>query len=233
MGHPVAVCNPVESDEFDGTTIGPQWQWQGNFNEKWHYCAADKGLLRLFASPVPEDAVSLWDVSNLLLQKPTAPEFTCTTKLTFCPSEKYFGERCGLVVMGLDYAGLVLENTTEGIVLSKVVCQNADKGKTETVEDLKKLAEASNGDKTPSATVWLRCKYTQNGMDAKNKLDQHVEVMFSYSTDGKKFTPLGKTFAARQGKWIGCKTGIFCNRPAKEKVDGGWCDVDFFHVTKK
>ena len=233
VGHTVAVCTPAESDEFDGAVISPQWQWQGNFSEKWHFCAADKGLLRLFASPVPDDAVSLWDVSNLLLQKPTAPEFTCTTKLTFCPSEKYFGERCGMVVMGMDYAGLVLENTAKGIVLNKVVCKAADRGGTEDVEDSKTLSEASETAAPPVATVWLRCRYAQKGMNEKNKLDQNVEVQFSYSTDGKKYHPLGKPFAARQGKWIGCKTGVFCNRPAKEKVDGGWCDVDFFRVTKK
>ena len=233
VGRTVPKMTPAESDEFDGMTIGLQWQWQGNFCEKWHYCAGDKGLLRLFASPVPEGAVSLWDVSNLLLQKPTAPEFTCTTKMTFCPSERYFAERCGLVVMGMDYAGLVLENTAEGIVLSKVVCKGADKGNTEETEETRTLAEASKDDIAPQATVWLRCKYTQKGMNEKNKLDQNVEVTFSYSTDGKKYHTLGKPFAARQGKWIGCKTGVFCNRPAKEKVDGGWCDVDFFRVTRK
>ena len=43
-------------------------------------------------------------------------------KLTFKPTEKYKGERTGLVVMGLDYAGLILENTDKGLVLSQVSC---------------------------------------------------------------------------------------------------------------
>ena len=38
------------------------------------------------------------------------------------------GERTGLVVMGLDYAGLILENTDKGLVLSQVSCRKADKG---------------------------------------------------------------------------------------------------------
>lgn len=54
-------------------------------------------------------------------------------KLTFKPTEKYKGERTGLVVMGLDYAGLILENTDKGLVLSQVSCPKADKGTSETV----------------------------------------------------------------------------------------------------
>ena len=66
----------------------------------------------------------------------------------------------------------------------------------------------------------------------KNPLDMKVMVQFSYSLDGKKFKPLGEAFQAKEGKWIGAKTGVFCTRPAKERVDGGWVDVDFFRVTK-
>lgn len=48
-------------------------------------------------------------------------------KLTFSPNQKNKGERTGLVVMGRDYAGLVLENTDKGLVLSQVECDRADK----------------------------------------------------------------------------------------------------------
>ena len=54
-------------------------------------------------------------------------------KLTFKPVEKYKGERTGLVVMGMDYAGLILENTDKGLVLSQVSCLKADKGTPEEV----------------------------------------------------------------------------------------------------
>lgn len=63
-----------------------------------------------------------------MLQKTPAPNFTATTKLTFKPTEKYKGERTGLVVMGMDYAGLVVENTDNGLVLSQVECLKADRG---------------------------------------------------------------------------------------------------------
>lgn len=223
VGKSYPINNPRESDEFNGYELGKQWQWHANFNEKWHYCAGQKGVLRLFSYPEPEGGKSLWDVPNLLMQKPTAPNFTCTTKLNFTTSDKYLGERTGLVVMGLDYAAIVMENTADGLVLNQVVCKQADKGNVEKV-----IASVP----LQSGEVYLRAKFMDKGMLEKNPLDMKVMVQFSYSLDGKKFKPLGEAFQAKEGKWIGAKTGVFCTRPAKERVDGGWVDVDFFRVTK-
>lgn len=223
VGKSYPINNPRESDEFNGYELGKQWQWHANFNEKWHYCAGQKGVLRLFSYPEPEGGKSLWDVPNLLMQKPTAPNFTCTTKLNFTTSDKYLGERTGLVVMGLDYAAIVMENTADGLVLNQVVCKEADKGNVEKV-----IASVP----LQSGEVYLRAKFMDKGMLEKNPLDMKVMVQFSYSLDGKKFKPLGEAFLAKEGKWIGAKTGVFCTRPAKERVDGGWVDVDFFRVTK-
>lgn len=223
VGKSYPINNPRESDEFNGYELGKQWQWHANFNEKWHYCAGQKGVLRLFSYPEPEGGKSLWDVLNLLMQKPTAPNFTCTTKLNFTTSDKYLGERTGLVVMGLDYAAIVMENTADGLVLNQVVCKEADKGN---VEKVIASVPLQNGE------VYLRAKFMDKGMLEKNPLDMKVMVQFSYSLDGKKFKPLGEAFQAKEGKWIGAKTGVFCTRPAKERVDGGWVDVDFFRVTK-
>lgn len=223
VGKNYPINNPRESDEFDSYELGKQWQWHANFNEKWHYCYGQKGVLRLFSYPEPEGAKSLWDVPNLLMQKPTAPNFTCTTKLKFTTSEDYLGERTGLVVMGLDYAGLIIENTADGLMLNQVVCLQADKGQAEKIVASVPL---QNGE------VYLRAQYRDKGIDTKNPLDMVVMVQFSYSLDGKKFKPLGDPFRAKEGKWIGAKTGVFCTRPAQEKVDGGWVDVDFFRVTK-
>ncbi len=92
-----------------------------------------KSYVRLYSYPVVEDYKNLWDVANLLLQKTPSDNFTATMKLTFSPNQKNKGERTGLVVMGRDYAGLVLENTDKGLVLSQVECDRADKGKPEEV----------------------------------------------------------------------------------------------------
>ena len=227
VGKTYPIQTPQESDEFDGMTLGKQWQWHANINELWAYYAGDKGYMRLYSYPVVEDYKSLWDVANLLLQKTPAFNFAATMKLTFCPSEKYTGERTGLVVMGRDYAGLILENTKEGLVLSQVECKKADKGKTEEVKESVALTDG---------TIWLKAKFSTDATEKKafaDKGDRVVTCDFLYSTDGKKFKKLGQPFRVREGKWIGAKMGTFCTRPHMVTNDGGWVDVDWFRVTKK
>lgn len=65
-----------------------------------------------------------------MLQKPRLPIY-CHHQTYFQADRKYKGERTGLVVMGMDYAGLVVENTDNGLVLSQVECLKADRGATE------------------------------------------------------------------------------------------------------
>ena len=145
-------------------------------------------------------------------------------KLTFCPNPKYKGERTGLVVMGMDYAGLILENTEQELILSQITCRKADRGAAEKVND-------SIAAKSP--TIYLRVRFSTDGSKVKNTDDLLVRCNFSYSLDGKKFRPLGETFQAREGKWIGAKVGMFCTRPAISTNDGGWTDIDWFRITKK
>jgi len=52
---------------------------------------------------------------------------------------------------------------------------------------------------------------------------------FSYSLDGTKFVSFGKPFIAWEGKWIGAKVGIFCQRP-QPLNDSGYADFDWFHI---
>ncbi len=224
VGKTYPICTPVESDEFDGMVLGPQWQWQANYNEKWAYFAGDKGFVRLYSHPVSNDYKSLWDVPNLLLQKTPAPNFSATTKITFSPIEKYKGEKTGLVVMGLDYAALTVENTESGLKLSQVECKKADKGNIE-----KENASVS----LKKSTFYLRADISTDGSKISKSEGGHdlvVKCQFYYSTDNKKFEKLGNEFQVKEGKWIGAKVGVFCTRPNIKTNDGGWADVDWFRI---
>ena len=144
--------------------------------------------------------------------------------MTFSPSTKYKGERTGLLVMGLDYAGLILENGADGITLSQVACRKADKGTPERVVVSQLLS---------SQTVYLRATFRDTGrkiLKSEGSADMIVEVTFHYSLDGKKYMPIGDTFTLREGKWIGAKVGTFCTRPCIKSNDGGWVDVDWWRV---
>lgn len=227
IGKVYPVVTPQESDEFSGYTLSPQWQWQANINDKWAFYNGKEGYVRLYSYPVVKSYKNLWDAANLLLQKTPAPNFTATMKLTFMPSPKYRGERTGLVTFGMDYAGLILENTQNGLIISQIGCKKADKGNPEIVNASKSLSDN---------TVYLRVKFSCDGKTkisgSEGGTDLVVMCDFSYSTDGERYTPLGSRFQAREGKWIGTKVGMFCTRPAITTNDSGWADVDWFRITK-
>lgn len=211
VGKSYPVATPAESDEFNTNTLGLQWQWQANPQSWWYFTNQQKGCLTLYSVPVSEDYKNLWDVPNLLLQKIPAPTFIATMKLTFKPDPRFVGERTGLVIMGLDYALLSLENTGNGFTLSQSECLRADKGEAEKVNVSEQLKDT---------TVYLRIA-----------VDQDATCVFSYSTNNIDYKVLGNKFRIKEGKWIGAKIGTFCNRPVKGN-DGGRVDIDWFRVEK-
>lgn len=199
---------PAESDEFATGELGLQWQWHANPMDWWSFSNSQKSVLTLFSVPIPENYKNLWDVPNLLLQKLPSDKFTATTKLRFHPDGRFVGERTGLVVMGMDYALLTIEKVNEGAVVRQSECLEADKGNLETENE--KIT-------TSESLIYFRVSF-DSGVCA-----------FYYSFDGKHFTKIGKTFKAREGKWIGAKMGLFCLRPVKTN-DGGSVEIDWFRV---
>ena len=219
VGKNYPITTPAESDEFNDQTLGLQWQWTANSNPLWYFCNPAKGNLRLFAWQLIGDAKNLWNAPNLLLQKFPAPEFTATAKLTFYPYKK--GERTGLVVMGMDYTTLNIENTDKGLMLNQIICQKADKGNAE-----KTLASVSLAD----PTVYLRVEIRQQKVLNQEGINEPKAICrFSYSIDGKKFNALGEQFIAREGQWIGAKVGLFCINPNIEK-DKAFADFEWFRM---
>jgi beta-xylosidase/lysophospholipase L1-like esterase len=210
VGAVYPIATPAESDEFSTGRLGLQWQWHANPADWWYAADAARGVLNLYSIPA-NNLPNLWNVPNLLLQKFPSDRFTATAKITFVPSPRIRGERTGLVVMGLDYALLSLENTEQGLLLSQNECLNAEQKKTERTNASIRLS---------GHTLYLQVQ-----------VDTGASCRFAYSTDGKKFLPLGNTFTAKEGKWIGAKIGLFCSRPVKSN-DGGRVEVDWFRIEK-
>ena len=203
------IQTPADSDEFNGTELGKQWQWQANPKGTWAFMHTQNGSLRLYSDKLPDSAKNLWDAPNVLLQKFPCETFMATTKLSFQPNGKLENEKAGLTVMGFSYANLAIKNTKTGNYLVYTVCKDAVKGKTETEKMIRKL---------DNTTVYLRVKITTGG-----------KCLFSYSIDGNLFMEMDESFQAEQGRWIGAKLGLFCTR-ATQINDSGYADVDWFRV---
>lgn len=209
VGKPFIRMTPPESDEFNTSELGLQWQWQANYQTTWGYPSGNLGFFRLNCIPRPADAVNLWNASNMLLQKFPAPEFTATARLTL--DARFDGEEVGLVVMGIDYGTISLKRNNTKLEIRTTICRQADKdGKEEIIETRP----------VDSSTVYFRVQ-----------VQEAATCQFSYSTDGEIFTAIGNPFKAREGKWIGAKLGFFALGNSVVN-DAGSADIDWFRVTK-
>lgn len=209
VGKAYPKATPPDSDEFNGTELGLQWQWHANPKVTWAFPHATIGALRLFTAQIPEEAKNYWDVPNLLLQKFPADEFKVTTKLKFYPNERLTEERTGLIVMGEDYAHISLVSKEDGVYLAYTEVKKAHRGTPEKEQIITKL----KGDE-----VYFRVT-----------VNKDETCQFAYSENGRRFKEVGDKFKAVPGRWIGAKIGIFATRPDKIN-DAGYADYDWFRV---
>jgi beta-xylosidase len=202
--YPVAV--PQTSDEFASPTMGLQWQWAANFHPEWYSLSARPGWLRLFGVPKPNSAKNLLGVPNVILQKLPAPEFTVTTKLDF--DRLTVGDIAGLVILGRNHYFAAIKRTSTGPHLIRISNEPV-------MEDTQENDAPWTG-----SSVFLRLR-----------VDNGASCDFSYSSDGKRFSPIGKPFHALPGGWAGARIGLFCLATA-ETNQMSYVDVDWFRLEK-
>lgn len=196
-----------DSDEFNESKFGLQWQWQANPKEGWAFPTLN-GHLKMFAVYHPDSLPDIWNLPNILAQKfPTDKGFQVSTKVKFNPATE--GERFGFIVFGTDYAALTIVKRKDGSYITYVTCKGADKGK------------------TPKDTVIE--KITSDNILFRVEVGPGGKCMFYYR-DGDKpasdFTPI---FYAKPGKWVGAKIGMFFTRSMITN-DSGSTEVDWFRL---
>ena len=218
---PVTVVNPVESDEFDSTTLGLQWQWHANYQQKFGMPTSN-GFFRMYTHKLSPDFKSLWEAPNLLLQKTPADTFTATSKLTFAAKKE--GQYGGIIMMGRDYSALVVRRVGNEFQLQQLTCYGADHGKTEIVKTLATFqpsaADKIDYDPAIYRTIYLRLKVSEG-----------AKMTFAYSLDGKRYKACGDEFLMKEGKWIGAKFGFCAEEPAGKGVMG-FMDIDWIRIDK-
>ena len=202
IGKSYPIISPNDSDEFNDTRLGLQWQWHANPQINWGF-PSSSGYFMLNCIPKPKDAANLFNVPNLLLQKFPDDKFTATAKLDF--NLRFDDEEAGLLIMGLDYSFLKVKQIAGKNYLSQTICKSADKKGLETETE---SLELNNKE------IYLQVKVIENGI-----------CSFFYSENGVDFKKIGVPFTAREGKWIGAKLGFaalrngFINDAGNIKID--------------
>lgn len=217
------IETPAESDEFNSPSLGLQWEWHANPGQAWGFPSSN-GYLRMYGQYYPEDYTNMWNIPNLLLQKLPAPAFTATAKLNIILLNNE--DKAGLIMMGWDYSYISISKKDNNYILQQISCQDAEQKTPEKILVEEILKNPNKKERYNYQTlledleIYFRITVKDGGT-----------CTFSYSSDGKKFQSLGEPFQARQGKWIGAKTGLFI----LNKTPGSgrsWADIDWFRLNK-
>ena len=197
---------PATSDEFDGTRLGLQWQWNANPQPGTALLTARPGFLRLPGQPWPADE-PVRAAPAILAQKLPAPAFTLDTRIELAnPAE---GDRAGLILNGLRYAWLGLRRKGGVTELVYITCTTPTGRCGEQAQVL--LAD-------PPSPLYLRMNMAEGAI-----------ARFSWSADNIRFTPAGEPFVAGKGRWVGAQIGLFSVGTKRDSAASN-LDVDYFRV---
>ncbi|MFZ6757014.1 glycoside hydrolase 43 family protein [Undibacterium sp. Ji50W] len=205
-----AIKVPPTSDEFNGTKLGLQWEWNANFSEQWYSLSERPGMLRLYTQIEPEMINSIRRAPSVLAQKLPAPEFVVNTHVQL--NNAADGDRAGLILNAMQYAWLGLQKTAGMTQLVYVTCTaSADRCKETPVVILP----------SAPASMYLRLSMADGAM-----------ASFAYSTDNVNFQPVAQSFKVGKGRWVGAQVGLF-SIGEKAATPRSNLDVDYFRVTAK
>lgn len=200
----------AESDDFAGTELGLQWQWQANPNPS-NYALDGKTGLHLFCRANTERENLLWYAPNALTQIPQHSALFMTAKITLSACET--GDMAALGMIGHKYAYAGLEKTAEGnrlVLYTGTVTNKEFEGEASEV-----LAESCvfEGD-----TVYIRMELSEN-----------KTYRFQWSDDGIRYHRLGGLQPLHRATWTGAKLCLWSANKENRKSEG-YGRYDFVHI---
>lgn len=205
VGGTYDIVSPVAADEFQGDTLGLQWQWNANPGKDWY--ALEAGGLTLYA--VERTAESLSNIPNLLLQKWCMPEFRVETKLVL--SDMQCGDTAGMVSMGVTFGAVAVEKKNDAFVIKTIGGeQKFDKERASATDTETVIREIP----LDTQVIYFRNQVEKVESTKFNSDGPYTfpipaeEIRFSYSLDGEIYEEVS-CYPAKAGRWVGVKNGMF------------------------
>jgi beta-xylosidase len=228
VGAEFEVVCPESSDEFDGDTLGLQWQWNSNWKEEWYTLMPKKSQIRLHAvKKNPETSIS--NTGNLLIQKWSMPEFTSVAKMNVSGLQK--GDIAGFISLGEKYVALSVENAVNGKKLCLLTGDQSYDGQICYATDAKTVIDEIGSDEIFFKMTVHRIPSTEVNDEGPYVFPvPKEEVELFYSEDGDMYKSVYR-FVPKAGRWVGVKFGVFCCQEGE--TDGGYADVDYVRLTSE
>jgi xylan 1,4-beta-xylosidase len=205
----------VHDDNFDSGKLNPLWQWNHVPDDTKWSLTEKPGALRLHSLP----AANFYNARNSICQRPPAPESIMTVEMD--ASGMADGDTAGLALLNTPYAWIGVVKSAEGLSLQYFTAPGSGGG------GRGRGAAATPAAPTISPTapplhIWLRvaCNFDSD------------QAIFSWSADGKEFTPLGTPFIMnyQTTTFQGVRPSLFNYNTSGQS--GGYVDFDNYTVVE-
>ena len=201
----------VHDDNFDSGKLNPLWQWNHVPDDTKWSLTEKPGVLRLHSLP----ATNFWTARNSLCQRPPGPESIMTVEMN--TAGLMAGDNAGLALLTTPYAWIGVVKTAEGATLQ--MFQGSAGGRRRGGTAAPSIPPLV-GTTAPPSRLWLRvaCNFDTD------------EAVFSWSADGRQFTPLGSPFPTtfQLTTFQGVRPALFNYNTSGQP--GGYADFDNYVV---
>lgn len=204
----------IHDDNFDSGKLIPDWQWNHVPDDTKWSLTEKPGVLRLHSLP----ASDFYNARNSLCQRPPAPESVMTVELD--TSGMVVGDTAGLGLVSTPYAGIAVVKSAEGTSLQMFQGVAPRRGRQGSGDAAPAGTPPTTGPTNPPVHLWLRvhCNFDTD------------KALFSWSRDGKEFTPLGSPFTMtfQLTTFQGVRPALFHFNTSSQP--GGYVDFDNYTV---
>jgi xylan 1,4-beta-xylosidase len=205
----------IHDDSFDSGKLNPLWQWNHVPDDTKWSLAEKPGVLRLHSLP----ANNFYSARNSICQRPPGPESIMTVELD--ASGLVAGDTAGLALLSSPYAWIGVVKTAEGTTLQMLDATGSGGGpRGGPAASATPASPPTVGPANPPKRLWLRvaCNFDSD------------QAIFSWSADGKEFTPLGKPFTMtfQLRTFQGVRPSLFNFNTTGQP--GGYVDFDNYTV---
>ena len=204
----------IHDDDFDSGRLNPHWQWNHVPDDSKWSMTEKPGVLRLHSLP----AADFYSARNSLCQRPPGPESIMTVEMD--TSGMVAGDTAGLALLSSPYAWIGVVKSAEGPTLQMY---SSSQPRPPIRPPRLRAVQANEPVVSPTAPpehLWLRvhCNFDND------------QAVFSWSADGKKFTPLGNPFTMtfQLTTFQGVRPALFHYNTSGQS--GGYVDFDNYTV---
>jgi beta-xylosidase len=202
----------IHDDNFDSGKLNPLWQWNHVPDDSKWSITEKPGVLRLHSLP----ATNFWSARNSLCQRPPGPESIMAVEMD--TAGMVASDTAGLALLSTPYAWIGVVKTAEGTTLQ--MFRGVGGGRRGSA--VASTNTPTMGPTNPPSHLWLRvaCNFDTD------------EAIFSWSADGKQFTPLGNPFTTtfQLTTFQGVRPALFNYNTSGQP--GGYADFDNYIVAE-